>query len=38
MQMIADATFGEVRHPYALVVPGGRIPTIRALSDPVMRA
>ena len=38
MQMIADATFEEVPHPYALVVPGGRIPTIRAMSDPVMRA
>ena len=38
MQMIADATFEEVPHPYALVVPGGRIPTVRAMSDPAMRA
>jgi transcriptional regulator GlxA family with amidase domain len=38
MQMIADATFEQVPHPYALVVPGGRMPTVRAMSDPVMRA
>src|ERR671933_2035387 len=38
MQMIPDATFDQVPHPYALVVPGGRIPTVRAMSDPVMRA
>ena len=38
MQMIPDATFDQVPHPYALVVPGGRIPTVRAMSDPAMRA
>ena len=38
MQMIADATFEEVPHPHALVVPGGRVPTVRAMSDPAMRA
>jgi transcriptional regulator GlxA family with amidase domain len=38
MHMIADATFEEVPHPYALVVPGGRIPTVRAMSDPAIRA
>ena len=38
MQMIANTTFDDVPHPYALVVPGGRVPTIRAMSDPVMRA
>jgi len=36
--MIPDATFEEVPHPYAIVVPGGRMPTVRAMSDPVMRA
>jgi transcriptional regulator GlxA family with amidase domain len=38
MQMVADATFEDVPHPYAIVVPGGRVPTIRAMSDPVIRA
>jgi hypothetical protein len=38
VHMIADATFEQVPHPFALVVPGGRMPTVRAMSDPVMRA
>jgi transcriptional regulator GlxA family with amidase domain len=38
MRMIADATFEDVPHPYAIVVPGGRVPTIRAMSDPAIRA
>jgi transcriptional regulator GlxA family with amidase domain len=38
VQMVPDMTFDEVPHPYAIVVPGGRIPTIRAMSDPTMRA
>jgi transcriptional regulator GlxA family with amidase domain len=38
MLMIPDATFEEVPQPYAIVVPGGRMPTVRAMSDPVMRA
>ncbi|HEV2125251.1 MAG TPA: DJ-1/PfpI family protein [Chloroflexota bacterium] len=37
VQLIPDKTFDEVRHPYAIVVPGGRMATIRAMSDPVMR-
>jgi transcriptional regulator GlxA family with amidase domain len=37
VQLIPDKTFAEVRHPYALVVPGGRRATLRAMSDPVMR-
>ena len=37
VRMIPERTFAEVRHPYAIVVPGGRIATIRAMSDPVMR-
>jgi transcriptional regulator GlxA family with amidase domain len=38
VQMAPDRTFDEVPHPYAIVVPGGRMPTIRAMSDPTMRA
>ena len=30
-------TFTDLPHPYAVVVPGGRRATIRAMSDPVMR-
>jgi transcriptional regulator GlxA family with amidase domain len=37
LRMIPDQTFAQVPHPFALVVPGGRIPTIRAMSDPVIR-
>ena len=36
--LIPDRTFAEVPHPDILVVPGGRVPTIRAMSDPTMRA
>jgi transcriptional regulator GlxA family with amidase domain len=36
--LIPDKTFDEVPHPEILVVPGGRVPTIRAMSDPTMRA
>jgi transcriptional regulator GlxA family with amidase domain len=36
--MIPDKTFDEVRRPYAIVVPGGRMATIRAMSDPGIRA
>src|SRR5688572_12234920 len=36
--LIPDKTFDEVPHPDVLVVPGGRVPTIRAMSDPTMRA
>src|SRR5919198_829470 len=38
LQMLPDRTFDEVPHPYVVVVPGGRMPTIRAMSDPAMRA
>ena len=38
VRLIPDRTFDEVPHPYALVVPGGRMATIRAMSDPAMRA
>jgi transcriptional regulator GlxA family with amidase domain len=36
--LIPDRTFEEVPHPDILVVPGGRVPTIRAMSDPTIRA
>ena len=32
-----DATFAEVPQPDVLVVPGGALPTIRAMSDPAVR-
>jgi len=35
--MVPDRTFAEVPHPYAIVVPGGRGATIRAMSDPKIR-
>jgi transcriptional regulator GlxA family with amidase domain len=38
VQMLPDRTFDEVPHPAVLVVPGGRMPTIRAMSDPALRA
>jgi transcriptional regulator GlxA family with amidase domain len=36
-RLLPDRTFAEVSHPYALVVPGGRIGTIRAMSNPEVR-
>jgi transcriptional regulator GlxA family with amidase domain len=38
VQMVPDKTFEEVPSPHVLVIPGGRTPTVRAMSDPVMRA
>jgi transcriptional regulator GlxA family with amidase domain len=35
---VADRTFAEVPHPNVLVVPGGRNGTLRAMSDPDVRA
>ena len=35
--VIPDSTFDQVPRPYAIVVPGGRGATIRAMSDPVIR-
>jgi transcriptional regulator GlxA family with amidase domain len=37
VQVAPDATFDEVPHPAILVVPGGALPTIRAMSDPGVR-
>ena len=35
--MIPDSTFDEVPNPAIVLVPGGALPTIRAMSDPVIR-
>jgi transcriptional regulator GlxA family with amidase domain len=37
VRMIPDRIFDEVRHPEVLLVPGGRLATLRALSDPMIR-
>jgi transcriptional regulator GlxA family with amidase domain len=36
--MVPDRTFDEVPHPAIVLVPGGGLPTIRAMSDPAVRA
>ena len=38
LRAVADASFGDVPHPQLIVVPGGRRGTIRAMSDPAVRA
>ena len=38
LRLVADRTLTEVPHPDVLVVPGGRIGTIRAMSDAGVRA
>jgi transcriptional regulator GlxA family with amidase domain len=38
VQLIPDQTFAAVPHPDVVLVPGGRLGTIRALSDPGIRA
>jgi transcriptional regulator GlxA family with amidase domain len=38
LRLVPDRTFDAVPHPYAVVVPGGRTATIRAMSDPAIRA
>ena len=37
IRMVPDRTFDEEPHPYALVVPGGDIPTLRAMNSPAIR-
>lgn len=37
LRVVPSATFDDVRHPHVLVVPGGRLPTIRAMRDPAIR-
>ena len=36
-QIAADRTFAEEPHPHAVVVPGGRGGTLKAMSDPTLR-
>jgi transcriptional regulator GlxA family with amidase domain len=38
VDLIPDTTFAEAPHPYALVVPGGAFPTLRAMSNRAIRA
>jgi transcriptional regulator GlxA family with amidase domain len=35
--VVPDRTFEEVPHPAIVLVPGGGLPTIRAMSDPLVR-
>jgi transcriptional regulator GlxA family with amidase domain len=35
--MVPDRTFDEVPNPAIVLVPGGALPTIRAMNDPVIR-
>jgi transcriptional regulator GlxA family with amidase domain len=35
--VVPDRTFEEVPHPAIVVVPGGALPTIRAMGDPLVR-
>ena len=35
--VVPDRTFEEVPHPAIVLVPGGAMPTIRAMSDPLVR-
>jgi transcriptional regulator GlxA family with amidase domain len=37
VRMIPDKTFDKVGHPYVVLVPGGRMSTIRAMSNPTIR-
>jgi len=37
VEMMAEKTFAEVPHPAILVVPGGTVPTLRAMSDEAVR-
>ncbi|MGY1615819.1 DJ-1/PfpI family protein [Geodermatophilus sp. SYSU D00691] len=37
VRVVPDRTFEEVPHPAIVLVPGGAMPTIRAMSDPLVR-
>ena len=37
VQLVPDATFAQVPHPYAIVVPGGTGPTFKAMSNQAIR-
>jgi len=38
LTVIPDRTFDEVPHPFALFVPGGGEPTLKAMSNPAIRS
>jgi transcriptional regulator GlxA family with amidase domain len=38
LRLTPDRTFAQVPRPDVVLVPGGRVPTIRAMSDPAVRA
>ena len=38
MKMIPNSTFEEVPHPFAFIVPGGVMPTIKAMSNEAIRS
>jgi len=38
MKMIPNKTFEEVPHPFAFIVPGGVMPTLRAMSNEAIRS
>jgi transcriptional regulator GlxA family with amidase domain len=38
MKVLPNNTFAEVPHPFAFVVPGGNMPTIRAMGNEAIRA
>src|SRR5688572_7295292 len=37
VQLVPERTFDEVVHPYAVLVPGGKLATVRAMSEPTIR-
>ncbi len=38
MKMLPNNTFEEVPHPFAFIVPGGVMPTVRAMSNEAIRS
>ena len=38
MTVIPDQTFADVPHPFAVFMPGGSTPTLKAMTDPIMRS
>lgn len=38
LKLILNKTFDELQHPYAVIVPGGDMPTLRAMSNEKIRS
>lgn len=38
LMVIPDSTFEQMPHPYAVVIPGGNTPTLRAMTNPAIRS